>query len=184
MPQALTGAGTACAAQEVRCLSRCGRAGVCIPCIYLVDVAAHRIVMEKIQGRALKDFLRDSYDAQQGTYSPLSLQVVVSTRQTPGRAAREGGMEAGGGGPHTGSGLVGCVLVCLWHGSGAAGQGGGEHPRRRDGARGPDHLQLHGARRRQRTRRGSRAGKRRERRDRQAGRQAGTKSCSRRHERC
>ncbi len=55
--------------QEVRCMLRCATAGVHVPCVYLVDAAASRIYMEKIEGRTLKEFLRTHYDEASAQYT-------------------------------------------------------------------------------------------------------------------
>jgi TP53 regulating kinase-like protein len=43
--------------QEIRCMIKCRRAGVCTPLIYFVDQAAHRITLEYIDGLTIKQFL-------------------------------------------------------------------------------------------------------------------------------
>ncbi len=57
---------------------RCAKAGVQVPCVYLVDQRRNRIYMEKVEGLTLKHFLRDHYDAGTGLYDPAALALVVS----------------------------------------------------------------------------------------------------------
>jgi TP53 regulating kinase-like protein len=46
--------------QEVRCMVKCRRAGVCTPVVYHVDQAAHRMTLEFIEGVTVKQFLLDT----------------------------------------------------------------------------------------------------------------------------
>lgn len=43
--------------QEIRCMVKCRRAGVCTPSIYFVDQHSHRITLEYIEGLTIKQFL-------------------------------------------------------------------------------------------------------------------------------
>lgn len=46
--------------QEVRCMVKCRRAGVLTPSIYMVEPEDNRIVMERIDGITLKEYLLQS----------------------------------------------------------------------------------------------------------------------------
>mmetsp|Transcript_3653 Transcript_3653/g.6243 ORF Transcript_3653/g.6243 Transcript_3653/m.6243 type:complete len:261 (-) Transcript_3653:107-889(-) len=43
--------------QEIRCMVKCRRAGVCTPLVYFVDQPAHRMTLEYIEGLTIKQFL-------------------------------------------------------------------------------------------------------------------------------
>lgn len=44
-------------ASEVRCIAKCRGAGVDVPCVYFVDTVGLKIVMERVQGVTVKEFL-------------------------------------------------------------------------------------------------------------------------------
>lgn len=50
--------------QEVRCMVKCRRAGVCTPLVYCVDQVGYRLTLEHIDGLTIKQFLLDT-----GTFS-------------------------------------------------------------------------------------------------------------------
>ena len=45
--------------QEVRCMVKCRRAGVCTPLVYFVDQPSYKITLEYIDGLTVKQFLLD-----------------------------------------------------------------------------------------------------------------------------
>ncbi|CAM9661964.1 unnamed protein product [Chrysoparadoxa australica] len=51
-------------AQEVRCISKCRAVGVPAPCVLMVDAAANRIFMEKIEGCTAKVWLQQNMLSQ------------------------------------------------------------------------------------------------------------------------
>jgi TP53 regulating kinase-like protein len=43
--------------QEIRCMVKCRRAGVCTPVVYFIDQSAHRMTLEYIDGLTIRQFL-------------------------------------------------------------------------------------------------------------------------------
>lgn len=48
--------------QEIRCMTRCRRAGVLTPCIYMIDTVKHLIYMEFIDGQTVNAFIQSCGD--------------------------------------------------------------------------------------------------------------------------
>lgn len=46
--------------QEIRCMVKCRRSGVCTPLVYFVDQSAYRMTLEYIEGVTIKQFLLDT----------------------------------------------------------------------------------------------------------------------------
>ena len=65
--------------QEVRCMVKCRRAGVCTPVVYHVDQAAHRMTLEFIEGVTVKQFLLDT---SKPSPDPSSLPPPYSSRRS------------------------------------------------------------------------------------------------------
>lgn len=61
---------------EVRCMLRCAKVGVHAPCVYMVDMQASRIYMERIEGRSFKAFLRDHFNDATRSYTPAAHELA------------------------------------------------------------------------------------------------------------
>jgi TP53 regulating kinase-like protein len=49
--------------QESRCVSKARRAGLDVPCIYSVDVSTGRIIMERVEGKTIKEIIFELHDS-------------------------------------------------------------------------------------------------------------------------
>lgn len=61
--------------QESRSMVKCRRAGVLTPAVFHVDISNFQIIMEKIHGQSVKDFLLKSYELT-GSYPSNAMDIA------------------------------------------------------------------------------------------------------------
>ena len=70
-----------CAKQEARCLLRCRKAGLRVPCPYFVDEARSTLYLERVAGRPVRAVLNDPAEPAAGLVSACGLFYSYSARE-------------------------------------------------------------------------------------------------------